>query len=170
MLKNQNWVLLHTLLYVVTIISMTSCSSNSGTTTPPSLTTGEMDAKISSAPFNSLNGKAINGSLTVTVKASIKKQNNAALDSVSLTLVVAKQGGLPYTLDLASDDYSQITYCIVNPSSGTCASSFTAKKGLGSGTITITSLTPIIEGTFSGILQGSGTVSVSNGAFKAQLN
>jgi len=137
------------------------------------LAVGEMDATVGSSPFKSINGKAINGTTTVTVKASLKKQGNTSLDSVSITMIIGKQGAFPYTIDLASDASSQITFCVVNPSSGTCASSFTAKNGSGSGKITITNLTPIIEGTFSGTLPevgGSGSLTITNGSFKAQLN
>ncbi len=137
------------------------------------LAVGEMDATVSGTSFKSTNGKALNGTLTVTVKASLKKQNNVNLDSVSITMVIAKQGIVPYTIDLATDASSQVTYCIVNPSSGTCATSYTAKKGIGSGTITVTSNTPIIEGVFNGILPevgGSGSLTITGGSFKAQLN
>ena len=137
------------------------------------LAVGEMDATVGGVVFKSLNGKALNGSLTVTVKASIKKQNNANLDSVSITMIIGKQGTIPYTIDLSNDATSSINFCIVNPASGTCSKSYAAKKSIGSGSITITANTPIIEGVFSGTLPevgGSGSLTITNGTFKAQLN
>ncbi len=160
---------------IVRITDKNGLTASSGVftiTATSGLAIGEMDADISGVSFKVLNAKKTALSqLAFSIKGSLEKYNNATFDSVSLTLVIPVQGGLPYTVNAATDDNTQITFCIVNPISGTCATSYTAKKGTGSGTITITSLTPIVEGTFTGtLLSGTNSMTITNGAFKAQFN
>ena len=134
---------------------------------------GETDATINGGIFKVLDTKTIKSALTVTVTATLPKKTDATLDSVQLTLVIPIQGGLPYTIDVPTDiNGALINYCIKQYPGGFC-NSYKAAKGTGSGTITITNLTPIIEGTFSGTLPfsgGSGSLTITGGAFKAQLN
>jgi hypothetical protein len=86
---------------------------------------------------------------------------------IEITLDIPK-GTPPYSVDVATTTNSVIDYCL-EESVSTCTT-FRALKGSGSGTIKITSISPYLEGTFSGTLPevgGSGTRTISNGEFKA---
>lgn len=85
---------------------------------------------------------------------------------LKITLNIPKNVTLPYTVNVTSSD-AVINYCL--ESANTCTN-FRASKNGGSGTITVTAISPYLEGTFSGTLEqvGGGTSRVINsGEFKA---
>lgn len=136
-----------------------------------SLPVGSMDATVSGlGSFKATNATTIKSGSTVILKASLL-QKNKNRDSVSISMIISTQGTPPYTIDVSKDDVSLMNYCQVSYPSGSCTN-YQAKKGVGSGIITITSLSPNIEGTFFGTLPqagGGGSVTITGGAFKASL-
>ncbi len=113
------------------------------------------------------------GSGYFSVKARYK--GTSGDDSLVITLFIPKQSTAPYTITVQNDNVALIDYC-VQQSSGVCTN-FDAKKGQGSGTITVSSLTSdgvnqIMEGTFSGTVtstSGGGNKTISNGSFKVKF-
>jgi hypothetical protein len=155
---------------VIRITDKNGLTGSSGTFTI-SLPVGSMDATVSGlGSFKATNATTIKSGSTVILKASLLQQNKNR-DSVSISMIISTQGTPPYTIDVSKDDVSLMNYCQVSYPSGSCTN-YQAKKGIGSGTITVTSLSPNIEGTFSGTLPqagGGGTVTITGGAFKASL-
>ncbi|MEP7234076.1 MAG: hypothetical protein ABI778_02155 [Ignavibacteriota bacterium] len=153
--------------------NLTALSGVFTITASAGLAVGETDATIDGGKFKVLNTTTLKSALTVTVTATLKQIKDPTLDSVQLTLVIPIQGSFPYTIDVPTDANSAlINYCLKQYPGGFC-NSYKTSKGIGMGTITINSLTPIIEGTFSGTLPfsgGGGSVKITGGAFKAQLN
>ncbi len=148
------------------LITLDGCSPNS--TIPTfSLKTGEATATISGlGTFNSTNAFADSSSnVTYHMRATIP---GAITDSIVIDIVVTKKSPIAYTVDVSNDNFSSISYCIVQPN-GSCKN-YKAQKGSGSASIKVTSISPSFEGTFSGSLQlvgGSETVSISGGEFNA---
>jgi hypothetical protein len=76
----------------------------------------------------------------------------------------------PYTVNVGTTAGALIEYCLEE--SATVCTIFNAKQGTGSGTIHITSISPYLEGTFSGTLPqvgGSGSRTLTSGEFKAEF-
>jgi hypothetical protein len=87
---------------------------------------------------------------------------------IVITIDVPKQAALPYTVTIGSSS-AVIDYCL-EESAGTCTT-FRASNSAGSGTIQITSISPNLEGTFSGTLSrigGIGTRTLTAGEFIAK--
>ena len=159
------------LCFLVNLLLIGCQSDGSGSGfLPTQLLVGEMDASVSGASFYATNATSIKNGSSVILKASIlqKKINH---DSVSISLIIPTSGIPPYSIDVSTDVTSLINYCMVSYPSGNCIN-YQAKKGIGSGTINITSLSPNIEGTFFGVLphvSGSDSVTITFGKFKALL-
>lgn len=133
----------------------------------PPLKSGEMQATISGfGSFFADNARATNGSLTYAIRTSFKGQNNQ--DSLVFDFVITKETTVPYTIDFNNDANSSMNYCVAN-SNGSC-NNYRVSQSMGSGSLTITSISPNVEGTFSGTfksLTGSEIVTITNGAFNA---
>lgn len=89
---------------------------------------------------------------------------------VIIDIVVPKKATVPYTVTVGTDADAVLSYCL-ELTSGACTT-YKAESGSGSGTITITQITPDILGTFSGTLPligGSGTRTLTSGEFRARL-
>jgi hypothetical protein len=89
---------------------------------------------------------------------------------VVIDIVVPKKATVPYTVTVGSDADAVLSYCL-ELTSGTCTT-YEAKAGSGSGTITITEISPELKGTFSGTLPligGSGSRSLTSGEFRASF-
>jgi hypothetical protein len=87
---------------------------------------------------------------------------------VVIDIVVPKRATVPYTVSVGSDNDAVLNYCL-ELSSGACTT-YKAEKGSGSGTITITEISPEIKGTFSGTLPlvgGAGSRTLTSGEFRA---
>ena len=88
-------------------------------------------------------------------------------DNIAINIIVPIQNTVPYTVDVASDPVAIIGYQI-----GT-KGQYAAQKNFGSGTITITQVSPTIVGTFHGTVwlspaAGSDTTRVlADGQFNA---
>jgi len=155
-------------LIIVGFVSLLSgCSPNSTTPDVP-LKVGEMSANVSGfGSFFASNAVASDNS-SYDVLASLKDQNNN--DSVAIRMTITKQVLTPYTIDVSQDDNSKITFCELQ-SNGTCITYSADKLTTGSsGQIKITSISPSLQGTFSGTLKqvgGLGSVTITNGAFNA---
>jgi hypothetical protein len=124
----------------------------------------EMQADLNpGGSFDATNTTANAGSGSYHVHASM------ANDSVVIDLNFTQQSILPYTVhtDSISTDLNYINYCITQ-SSG-CKNYHST---LNSGSITISSVSPTVQGTFSGTLtltNGGSKVTISNGAFNAVI-
>ena len=100
---------------------------------------------------------------------SVKARYN---DSLVITLFIPKQATAPYTITVQNDNVAVIDYC-VQQTSGVCTN-YDAKKGQGSGTITVSSLSSegtstIMEGTFSATVTNpanGGSKTITGGQFK----
>ena len=161
------------IIFLLPILAMDGCKTDTNGSPPaPSLSVGEMNALISGASFRAVNSATQSGANnTVILKASIPLQSNKTRDSVSVSMIIPTSRIPPYSIDVSTDPSALINYCIVSYPSANCIN-FQAKKGIGSGTINITSLSTNIEGTFSGTLpstSGTGSVTISGGAFNALL-
>ena len=89
--------------------------------------------------------------------------------NVVIDIVVPKKATVPYTVTVGTDDAAVLSYCL-ELTSGTCTT-YEAKKNTGSGTITITQISPEVQGTFSGTLPligGAGTRTLTSGEFRAK--
>ena len=158
--------------FFLMIFSFSSCQTGGGALLPVtvSIAVGEMDAAVNGVSFKAINGTTIKSGSSVVLKASLLKKNSNR-DSVSISMIIPTQGTLPYSIDVSTDPSSLIKYCMISYLSGNCIN-YQTKKGIGSGTIYITSLSPNIEGTFSGTLPqagGTGSVTITGGAFKVLL-
>jgi hypothetical protein len=123
---------------------------------------GEMDATVSGLGSFFASNTLVDNTTIYDILATIDN------DSLQIRIIVTKEALVPYTIDVSTDDNSKITYCVLQ-SNGSC-NTYSADKltANSSGQIKITSLTPTLQGTFSGTLQqigGSGSVTISNGAF-----
>lgn len=132
----------------------------------PPLKSKEMEATISGfGTFIASNAQTVNGSLTYSIHSSIQGEDSQ--DTLVFDIVVTKKSTVPYTIDF-SDANSSMNYCVAN-SNGSCTN-YRVSQSSGSGTLTITSISPNVEGTFSGTfksLTGPQTVSITNGAFNS---
>ncbi len=148
------------------VITLVGCSPNSTIPTVP-LKTGEATATISGlGNFYSTNAFAdSNSNVTYHMRATIP---GSLTDSIVIDIVVTKKSPIAYTVDVSNDNFSSISYCIVQQD-GTCKN-YKAQNGTGSASIKVTAISPSFQGTFNGTLQlvgGSETVSVSGGEFNA---
>jgi hypothetical protein len=143
---------------------LTACGPTNNVPIIP-LKADEMQADVSGfGSFSATNTTAKVGNSTVYVHASI--QDVTGTDSVVLEL------NFPKAIAFAnvSDGVSYINYCITQ-SNGQCLN-YHADNTSGSGRINVTSLSPNVEGTFSGTLtlvSGSTSITISNGAFDAVI-
>ena len=136
------------------------------------------EVRASIADYGQFDSKDATGALqdgNYILKAPILGTSGS--DTLVITLVIPAKTQTPYTVDVASDPAAVIDYC-VQQSSGTCID-YDARQGLGSGSITVNSVTSgtsgqIVEGTFSGTLvanNGSGDKKyITNGEFKVVVN
>lgn len=152
--------------FAVLFISIEGCSPNSTIPITP-LKTGEVTATISGlGSFYSTNAFADSSSnVTYHMRATIP---GATTDSIVIDVVVTKKFPVGYTVDVSNDNFSSISYCIVQKD-GTCKN-YKAQNGSGSGSIRVTDISPTFQGSFSGTLQlvgGTETVSISGGGFNA---
>ncbi|MEO6941288.1 MAG: hypothetical protein ABI444_14325 [Candidatus Kapaibacterium sp.] len=117
--------------------------------------------------FAASDASAVDGGTFVTVNASMPHGTGL----INVQLQIPKQANPPYTVSVGTDAVPLISYC-VSPDNATCHQFF-ARKGTGSGTITISQLTPTVKGTFSGQLKLVPTVgtdvdrTISDGEFNA---
>lgn len=133
----------------------------------PPLKSGEMQATISGFGSFFATDAVTKDAGTYFIRASIPS-SVPTFDSVVIAIVASKQVTTPYTIDFSTDATSSMDYCIVN-SNGTC-NNYRVQKGKGNGTLKISSISPNVEGTFSGTFQsltGSGSVTITNGAFNS---
>ncbi len=138
------------------------------------LVNNEMRATISDFGGFDVQGveTSASGNGYFSVKGRYKGTNG---DSLVITLFIPKQATAPYSITVQNDDVALIDYC-VQQTSGVCTN-FDAKKGQGSGTIKVSSLTSdgvnqTMEGIFSGTVtstSGGGSKTISNGSFKVQF-
>lgn len=136
------------------------------------------EVRASIADYGQFDSKDANGALqdgNYILKAPVLGTSGS--DTLVITLVIPAKTQTPYTVDVANDAAAVIDYC-VQQSSGTCID-YDARQGLGSGSITVNSITSgtsgqIVEGTFSGTLvanNGSGDKKyITNGEFKVVVN
>jgi hypothetical protein len=151
--------------FILFALSLYGCSPNSTMPLIP-LKAGELTANVSgSGSFYASN--TFTASLAqYNVRASTLDQNNT--DSLVITLLITK-GVPPYSVDVSTEDNSVISYCIVKPD-GSCTTYTASKLNGGSGQINISSISPTLQGAFSGTLQlvgGSGSITISGGEFNS---
>ncbi|MDP4221115.1 MAG: hypothetical protein Q8916_12710 [Bacteroidota bacterium] len=156
--------------FVIVLASIQGCSPNA--TNPfTELKTGELNATVSGiGSFYATNAYADSSGITYHVHASMLDTNK--VDSLVVDLLVLRKTPVPYTEDVTSDINNIITFCIVNQNG---CNTYTARQGNGnsSGTIKITSISPTLQGTFSGtvvLVGGSETRTITNGEFNAAYN
>jgi|SRR5688572_10635038 len=135
------------------------------------LAPGEMNVTASvEGNFFATDAIADGSGSTYLVKATIPTTFPGNVNGhIEITLELPKNTP-PYTVNVASTSGALIEYCLEE--SATVCTIFNAKQGTGSGTIHITSISPYLEGTFSGTLSqvgGSGSRTLSNGEFKAEF-
>jgi predicted small lipoprotein YifL len=91
----------------------------------------------------------------------------------SINIVVPKQTTVPYTITVNTDAVAVISYYV--SADNVSSKQYLTQKGQGSGTITITQITPTVIGSFSGTLSlkpasGTDTVrTVTGGSFNASF-
>jgi hypothetical protein len=162
---------LFVLLLIVSPIIFMGCPNG----LEPFLPLQNQEVRMTVSDFGSWDSKdatgIVNGS-NYQIRAPYK--GDSGQDTIVLTLVIPIQAATPYTIDVPSSSSALIEYC-VQPISGTCTD-FTTHKGVGSGSITVSSATSagsatILEGTFSGtVVSPSGSSkSISSGEFKVTL-
>lgn len=149
------------------LLAISGCSPNAVVPITP-LEPGEFQATISGlGQFYATHAQVTDGPTTYFIAATVK--DKAGNDSLVIHILVPKQATLPYTINVSNDDVAVMDYCITT--SNGCIT-YQAKKSVGSGTVKITDVSPTVQGTFSGTLPaetGSGSVTISNGAFNASF-
>lgn len=134
------------------------------------LSPGEMNVTASVEGNFFASDATVTGGSNYLVKASVEHQFPGNVNGhIEITLQIPK-GTPPYTVSVGSTPGALIEYCLEE--SASICTIFNAKQGTGSGTIRITSISPYLEGTFSGTLPevgGSDSRSLSGGEFKAEF-
>ena len=132
------------------------------------LNAGELLAETTvEGTFDAADAKAIDSVTYYSVLATVTFKSGQR----NINLIIPKQASVPYTVDVATSSIATIAYC-VSPDNVSCMQFF-AKAGTGSGSITITQLTPTLKGSFNGTLVllpkiGNDTIrTVSSGEFNA---
>ncbi|MBS1561780.1 MAG: hypothetical protein JSS89_09260 [Bacteroidetes bacterium] len=144
------------------IVALSGCSS-SDSNTNPSTPTYYLTAKIDGTAFESTSGVAVGvftrGSLTVSGSAMV----NGTQRQISLVFGGAAAGK---TYNMADDGESGATLMM----SATIGDSYFAGNGVGTGSITITSMSGgEAAGTFSFVCSnGTSTKSVTDGKFRVK--
>lgn len=153
-----------TLFLFLALAGMSLTSADCNPDTDPGLGPNEMKATSNvEGSFFASDALAVSGT-TYTVDATMPYTPISG--DIRITLNIPKNATVPYTMNVASSE-AVINYCL--ESSNLCTT-FRASKSSGSGSITVTSLTPYLEGTFSGTaIQVGGAQSrvISSGEFKA---
>ena len=143
-------------------LSLTSATCNPDTD-PAGLGPNEMQAIATvEGSFFANDAFAVNGP-SYAVEASMPYAPISG--DIKITLSIPKNVTVPYTRNVSSTD-AVIDYCL--ETSNSCVT-YRASKTAGSGTITVTSISPYLEGTFSGTLTqigGAQSRVISNGEFK----
>ncbi|MEI8134977.1 MAG: hypothetical protein WCH46_07860 [bacterium] len=164
MKKNNIGLRLIACLVVTTALFVNSCNPLTNAPDIP-LKPGESTATISGfGDFSAVNTQVTDGGSTYTIIAS----QSTPTDTVSITLLVKKLPVPPYSITFSTDAVSQMVYCKLQ-SNGTCLK-YAVQQGIGSGSLQITSISPRVEGTFSGTFQGlTGNVTITDGKFNASF-
>lgn len=149
-------------ILAVCIVALSGCSS-SDSNTNPTTQTYYLSAKIDGTTFESTSGVAVgvftHGSLTVTGSAMV----NGSQRQISLVFGGAAAGK---TYNMADEGESGATLMM----SATLGDSYFAGNGVGTGSITITSMSGgEAAGTFAFVCSnGTTTKSVTDGKFKVK--
>ncbi len=162
-MRNIKWVfLLAPLMFIV-------ASCNQSNPVVPPLSGNEVQASITGEGFfNATDALGYDSVTFYYVYATETFQSGLR----SVTLTIPKQSTVPYTVTVGSDPVGTISYTLA-PSNTSGPQYFAAPHGVGSGLITVTQISPTLEGSFSGTLwqlppSGSDTVrTITNGQFNA---
>jgi hypothetical protein len=127
------------------------------------------EVRVSVADFGSFDSFPVTVSTDAT-SWRLQANDNAAPDSIVVTLWIPRQTSAPYTVTVQNNNIARINYCVqINH---TCTD-FDVYDGHGNGTITVNSIDEtnhIVSGTFNGSLVqlngASGTKTLSSGEFK----
>jgi hypothetical protein len=157
---------LSTLFFFLALAGMSLTSADCNPDVDPGLAAGEMKASSNvEGTFFADDVTAVTGS-TYVVSASMPY--SAISGDIEISLGIPKNATVPYTVNVSNSD-AVINYCL---KSANLCTTFIANKTTGSGTITITSISPYIEGTFSGTLAqvgGAQSRIISGGEFKGEF-
>lgn len=157
---------LSTMFFFLALAGMSLTSADCNPDVDPGLAAGEMKATSNVEGTFFANDAAAKTGTLYTVEASMPYTPISG--DIEITLTIPKNATVPYTMNVASSD-AVINYCLV--SSNTCTP-YRASKTAGSGSITITSISPNLEGTFSGTLAqvgGAASRVINSGEFKAKF-
>lgn len=157
---------LSTLFFFLVLAGMSLTSADCNPDLDPGLAAGEMKANSNvEGSFFADDATAATGT-TYVVSASMPYA--AISGDIEISLGIPKNVTLPHTFNVSSTD-AVINYCL---KSANLCTTFIANKTTGSGTITLTSISPYIEGTFSGTLTqvgGAQSRIISGGEFKGEF-
>jgi hypothetical protein len=135
----------------------------------PPLNVNEVQASVSAEGFFSATDALAYDSVNFYyVYATEKLQSGTR----SVTLTIPKKTTLPYSVTVGSDPIATISYSLLP---GTSDTHYFAEPGIGSGSITVTQISPTLIGSFSGTLwqlpaSGTDTIrTISGGEFNAAL-
>lgn len=155
---------LPTLFLFLALAGMSLTSADCNPDADPGLGPNEMKASSNVEGLFFANDATARTGTTHVVTASMPYTPISG--DIEISLGIPKNATVPYTVNVSSSD-AVINYCL---KSANLCTTFIANKSTGSGTITITSISPYIEGTFSGtVTQVGGAASrvISGGEFKA---
>src|SRR5688572_10096789 len=155
---------LSTMFFFLALAGMSLTSADCNPDVDPGLGPNEMKASSNVEGSFFANDAFAVSSTSYTVDATMPYAPISG--DIRITLNIPKRATVPYTVNVSTEG-GVINYCL--ESSNSCTN-FRANSSAGSGTIRVTSITPYLEGTFSGTLSqvgGAGTRVISSGEFKA---
>ena len=143
--------------------AVSACNTGLSTLPPEQLNPGSLTADLETGfSFISSNAQAVNTDTTYIIGAI---QNVAGRPQDEINLIIPKSATVPYVVT-TSDRMSAVTYY-----DAATSEQYFARPGQGMLSITVTALTPTIQGTFSATTTASGATDsvrvLSNGAFNA---
>ena len=154
------------LLFATLSLTLSACNNGLSTTPPGQLNPGAMTADISDGSLftSSYSTLAVDGGNNFSISGT---QDIAGQPADEITTLIPKSATLPYTVT-ESDPSAELHYY-----DAVQGRDYAARTGQGSFTITITSISPTVQGTFQGTLIFPNVADsvrvISNGAFNASF-
>ncbi len=155
----------HLVKYVAVVLLMAGCNGLITNPAQDQLRAGALTADIREGNFVFISsGARATDFSTEYVITATEDQPGQPLDEITIT--VPKSATLPYTVATPSDAIVQVTY-----NDALTSTQYLANATEGSCVVTITQLTPTIQGTFTATMKAHGTTDdtrvLTNGAFNA---
>ncbi len=151
-------------------LAVVAIGCNQSNPVVPPVNVNELQSEVTGEGFfSAADGQAKDQGSYYAVLASESFQ----MGSRSINVIVPKQTSVPYTVNVGSDPVAVLSYDV--SSDNVTHKQFYAQQGVGSGTITVTQVTPTLEGSFSGTLwqvpnAGADTVrTLASGQFNASF-